>query len=178
MELLSNDENSVRIRKYSNRLTMAGRAVIIFGLWSSLRVVILALLGMDDTFSDSFNVARDLAANVENKAAVYAIATVVVVFALVIPFLINLFIGRRAIMEGTGKKSTTVYLVVAALLLALTIFSLIYGGSEDEFYEIWIASIIVDITLCGAYIDVIYSAIRLKKCSRIAQAKEVEPHAD
>lgn len=178
MDIVSNDKNSILKRKYSNRLMMAGRAIIMFGLWSSLRVIILTWFGMDDTLKYFFDVAKHMVSeNSVDQVLMYTIAILVVVIALGVPFLINFLLGRGAIREGQGVKKSNLYIIVCAILFILTIISFFVVETEEVYLELWIATMIVDITLCIAYVDVVYSAIRLRMYDK-RRKEEVLNNAD
>ena len=124
MKYVSNDKNDIMKRKYGNRLLMAGRAIIMFGFWSSLRVVILSFFGMDDTFKDHFDMAHNMVSeNSIDKAIMYTIIIVAIIIVLGVPFLVNFLIGRSAMREGKGGKRSNFYLVVCAFLLIGTVVS-------------------------------------------------------
>lgn len=178
MDCVYNDKNSILVRKYANRLTMAGRAIIMFGLWSSLRFIILIWFGMDDTFKDTFDMAKYMVSeNSIDQVLMYTIAILVVVIALGVPFLINFLLGRSAIREGKGVKKSNLYIIVCAFLFVLTIVSFFIVETEEVYLELWIATMIVDITLCIAYFDVVYSAIRLRMYDK-RRKEEVLNNAD
>ena len=47
----------VKLRRYQNLLTLSGLGVIVFGLWSILKVFLILLLN-DDTFSEMIKAAE------------------------------------------------------------------------------------------------------------------------
>lgn len=168
MDYLVNDDNSVLQRKYSNRLKMAGRAIIIFGLWSSLQVLILYFLNQESILTLVYEALKE--EGVENSL-LYPIIIIVAIILVGIPFLINLYMGLSAMGEAKGKKKTPVYLVICVLSFIFSFVS-IFMSDFSDYLELAIASLIVDITFCIACIDVVYSAIRLRRCKKQAN-KEV-----
>lgn len=168
MDYLVNDDNSVLQRKYSNRLKMAGRAIIIFGLWSSLQVLILFFLNQESLLTLIYEALKE--EGVDNSA-LYTILIIVAILVLGIPFLINLYMGLSAMSEAKGKKKTPVYLVICVLSFIVSFVS-IFMSDLSDYLELAIASLVVDVTFCIACIDVVYSAIRLRRCKKQAK-KEV-----
>ena len=168
MDYLVNDDNSVLQRKYSNRLKMAGRAIIIFGLWSSLQVLILYFLNQESILTLVYEALKE--EGVENSL-LYPIIIIVAIILVGIPFLINLYMGLSAMGEAKGKKKTPVYLVICVLSFIFSFVS-IFMSDFSDYLELVIATLIVDITFCIACIDVVYSAIRLRRCKKQAK-KEV-----
>ena len=168
MDYLVNDDNSVLQRKYSNRLKMAGRAIIIFGLWSSLQVLILYFLNQESILTLVYEALKEK--GVENSL-LYPIIIIVAIILVGIPFLINLYMGLSAMGEAKGKKKTPVYLVICVLSFIFSFVS-IFMSDFSDYLELVIATLIVDITFCIACIDVVYSAIRLRRCKKQAK-KEV-----
>ena len=168
MDYLVNDDNSVLQRKYSNRLKMAGRAIIIFGLWSSLQVLILYFLNQESILTLVYEALKE--EGVENSL-LYPIIIIVAIILVGIPFLINLYMGLSAMGEAKGKKKIPVYLVICVLSFIFSFVS-IFMSDFSDYLELAIASLIVDVTFCIACIDVVYSAIRLRRCKKQAK-KEV-----
>ena len=109
MDYLANDDNSVLQRKYSNRLKMAGRAIIIFGLWSSLRVIILYFLNQESLLTLVYEALKEEGLD---NSYIYPLLIILAIALLGIPFLINLYMGLSAMGEAKGKKKTPVYLVI------------------------------------------------------------------
>lgn len=168
MDHLINDDNSIMKRRYSNRLKMAGRAIIIFGLWQSLQVIILFILNYDTIASE---VMEGVDADVSSINTIYVALVIAIILVVGFPFLVNLYMGLSAMGEAKGKKKTPVYLVICALSFIFSLSS-IFLSNKDNYIELVIASLIVDITFCIACIDVIYSSIRLRKYRKIKE-KEV-----
>ena len=172
MDYLANDDNSVLQRKYSNRLKMAGRAIIIFGLWSSLRVLILYFLNQESFLTLVYEALKEaLKEEGLDNSYIYPLLIVLAIVLVGIPFLINLYMGLSAMGEAKGKKKTPVYLVICVLSFIVSLVS-IFMSDLSDYLELAIAALIVDITFCIACIDVVYSAIRLRRCKRQAK-KEV-----
>ena len=168
MDYLANDDNSVLQRKYSNRLKMAGRAIIIFGLWSSLRVLILYFLNQESLLTLVYEALKEEGLD---NSYIYPLLIILAIVLVGIPFLINLYMGLSAMGEAKGKKKTPVYLVICVLSFIVSLVS-IFMSDLSDYLELAIAALIVDITFCIACIDVVYSAIRLRRCKKQAK-KEV-----
>ena len=136
MDYLVNDDNSVLQRKYSNRLKMAGRAIIIFGLWSSLQVLILYFLNQESILTLVYEALKE--EGVENSL-LYPIIIIVAIILVGIPFLINLYMGLSAMGEAKGKKKTPVYLVICVLSFIFSFVS-IFMSDFSDYLELAIAN--------------------------------------
>ena len=164
---IANDENSIAVRKYASRLTMAGRAMIIFGLWSSLRIILIVILNMNEVFQKALD-AEQLVGSA--RTAVYAMSIVLIIIILIIPFLFNLYLGRRAMREAKGGKKSTVYLVWTGIFVVAVFSSMLFVDGEG-ISLLGVAANIVDLTLCIAGIDIIYSAIRLRQYKKLTEGE-------
>ena len=121
------------LRKSYRSLMICGKALIIFGAWTALRVILSMLLG--DHNLQSFvkkNVLAAEAADADLMNAVVLFLFVVVLIICLISFLINYIAGHGAYVEGKTRKKGTVYIIVTFLLLLLTGFGIADVFLEDE----------------------------------------------
>ena len=153
-----NDEDSVKKRLYGDRLVLSGRALIILGIWSSIKAIIIFYLALPQIaeFVDEGDIMTD---EIVRNVKLIMMAIFVVIVAIV--FLFHLFIGRSAMKNGYGKKRTTFYLVLTVLVIISTIASDVQIVM-DGFDIIDLASMVVDLTVVYACCDILYSAIKLR----------------
>ena len=153
-----NDEDSVKKRLYGDRLVLSGRALIILGIWSSIKAIILfylALPQISEFVTEGDIVPEEIVRNVK----LILMAIFVIIVAIV--FLFHLYIGRSAMKNGYGKKRTTFYLVLTVIVIISTIASdvqIVMEGLDI----IDLASMVVDLTVVYACCDILYSAIKLR----------------
>ena len=153
-----NDEDSVKKRLYGDRLVLSGRALIILGIWSSIKAIILfylALPQISEFVTEGDIVPEEIVRNVK------LILMAIFVILIAIVFLFHLYIGRSAMKNGYGKKRTTFYLVLTVIAIISTIASdvqIVMEGLDI----IDLASMVVDFTVVYACCDILYSAIKLR----------------
>ena len=153
-----NDEDSVKKRLYGDRLVLSGRALIILGIWSSIKAIIifyLALPQISEFVTEGDIVPEEIVRNVK------LILMAIFVILIAIVFLFHLYIGRSAMKNGYGKKRTTFYLVLTVIVIISTIASdvqIVMEGLDI----IDLASMVVDFTVVYACCDILYSAIKLR----------------
>ncbi len=153
-----NDEDNVKKRLYGDRLVLSGRALIILGIWSSIKAIILfylALPQITEFVTEGDTMPEEIARNVK------LILMAIFVILIAIVFLFHLYIGRSAMKNGYGKKRTTFYLVLTVIVIISTIVSdvqIVMEGLDI----IDLASMVVDLTVVYACCDILYSAIKLR----------------
>ena len=157
-----NDEDSVKKRLYGDRLVLSGRALIILGIWSSIKAIILfylALPQISEFVTEGDIVPEEIVRNVK------LILMAIFIILIAIVFLFHLYIGRSAMKNGYGKKRTTFYLVLTVIVIISTIASdvqIVMEGLDI----IDLASMVVDLTVVYACCDILYSAIKLRKIEK------------
>ena len=152
-----------RIRRHQISLEIAGKGVILFGLWTLVRSVLTVTLA-GDTIPELLGGGKELSA--VPRSALYLGYLLIAVFDV----LLRLFVGLSGISEAKGKKVRYVYLVVAVLMVisALMDFRLriIAFQWKQAFSVSTIVQWIVDITSIITTIHLIVSGIALKKLKK------------
>ena len=101
------------LRKQQNLLVDAGTGVILFAVWSVVKVNLylgLSLFPMEQLYEVAAEVGL-------SEKFFLAFLVTILVGILLWQFGIRLYIGLSAAAEGKGKNKSWMYLVVAALLL-------------------------------------------------------------
>lgn len=153
-----NDEDSVKKRLYGDRLVLSGRALIILGIWSSIKAIVIFYLALPQIMEFVIE-GEVMPEEIVRNVKLILMAIFVVIVAIV--FLFHLYIGRSAMKNGYGKKRTTFYLVLTVIAIISTIFSDVRIVMEG-FDIIDLASMVVDLTVVYACCDILYSAIKLR----------------
>lgn len=154
-----------KIRKQQSILISSGTAVILFGVWSIVRIVLLRFI--DTTHYISYFELDNIPDILDISAAQYAnIFMVFLVILLFIDLIIRTYIGFSAIKEGQGKyKKHITYIVVAGICAFMSICSdissVISFIKGDVTFE-WFLSVIIDISIHIATIEIVISAIKLR----------------
>jgi hypothetical protein len=146
----------IKMRRYQNLLVVSGLGVIIFGLWSVLKTILLFFLNeeeLDDYPNDPFF-----------RVILFAL----VAAALLIEFLIRLFVGLSARAEGFGKKKGYAYIVIAVLLALASLESLVLIFIEADYETIaeLVVSVIVEATSLIVTIELMVAAFTVKKLKK------------
>ena len=146
----------IKMRRYQNLLTVSGLGVIIFGLWTVLKTILLLFLQED--------MVDDLPDGLFYRVLFFTLIGGV----LLIDFLIRLFVGLSARAEGFGKKKGYGYIVVAILIAIASLASLvlIFFDTADRSVLELIVSFIVEATSMIATVELLVAAFTAKKLKK------------
>ena len=146
----------IKMRRYQNLLTVSGLGVIIFGLWTVLKTILLLFLQED--------MVDDLPDGLFYRVLFFTLIGGV----LLIDFLIRLFVGLSARAEGFGKKMGYGYIVVAILMALASLASLvmIFFDTADRSILELIVSFIVEATSMIATVELLVAAFTVKKLKK------------
>ena len=173
------------LRKSNKSLMICGKALIAFGAWTALRVILSMLLGDNNLRSFVESNAQSLEAGGDVTVdMIIVILFIVVLVVCLIAFLINYIAGHGAYVEGKTGKKGVVYIIVTVFLLILTGYGIVgtflpeeSSAAEPENQEALIdagdsgealgdsGSLLMDLTqlfLCG---DILFSVYKARKLS-------------
>ena len=146
-----------QIRRLRDMLYIAGTAVIAFGVWS------LAKIGLFLSLADK-NALQTLL-GLEKESLTVTVYVVLLAIAL-IDFGLRAYMGMSARAEGNGKKRSSFYLVVAAIV-ALANVSSLFGMEMGTSFAMspWelLISIVIEATSIAALLMVVYCSMRLRR---------------
>ena len=146
----------VKMRRYQNLLTVSGLGVIVFGLWSVLKTILLLFF------------KKELLANVPDDTLFRVILFIIIGLILLIDFLIRLYVGLSARTEGFGKKKGYAYIVFAVILALLSLTSLVmifFDSTITSITEL-VVSVIVEATSLVVVIELLVAAFTVKKLQK------------
>ncbi len=153
---LSREELERRERKYGNSLVVSGSGVIIFGVWSVLKIFEEIIIG-DVEFFDLVTAGN---ADVPKLRAIMPVVFAIIIMAVLF---IHYRVGRAAILVGREKKKKFLYLIIAALMFFSTVADFgRFFASEVELIrqdDTTIAAFFVDVAFCFALFDMFVSSI-------------------
>lgn len=165
-----------KIRRERETLFLSSLAVILFGVWGSLKVVISYLLNPEEWIK--------LASESPEPAVTSAIVIALIIGFVLLDFFFRLSIGLPGIKEsrvdGSGKRK--IYLILAVLYLVSDVISfrsIFVPSMAAEDYIVFIASgefidhlatIIIEGTSCFAVVQLIVSSLKLKRLRGAAKA--------
>lgn len=148
------------LRKYENSLSVSGLVVILFGLWSVLKLglrLVFSTLGL-------MNPTEDTIVDPEIQKGFLYLA-IAILAVLILELGLRLYIGLTARAESRGKKKTVVYLIIAVLLAAYSVYSLvalIRSFAAVDFFES-LVSVLVELSGLFALAELIFSSIKVKQ---------------
>ena len=162
------DPDRVRLRKYINLLSISGIAVIAFGIWSVLKLLIFFLLNKDIIMSE----IEELIEDTDTSTSAVLVAAIIL---MLISLTLHCIIGFSARSEARGKKKGYFYLILTAVIFILSLISFIQTSlsptSEDNLDTI-VSGGLIDLTMLFAFFEVILNSVRIKKLRKKADQEE------
>jgi len=152
-----NSSKEIRRRKYESILRITGAGVVVFGLWSFAKVMIHVLFDFE-------HVEEMAGYEFTNESKILLFVILVIIMAFDIMF--RLYICKSAINEAKGKKTSSLYLVFSILIVIVTIGLSPSYFTDYEFDLEMIAGIITDVTSVIITVELICSAILIKRCKK------------
>lgn len=152
------------IRKQQNILVCSGVAMILFGLWSILRLTLMRFV--DPEHFVNFFSTPDMPSTPEFMNFILVVALVLLLFDLIL----RVYIGSSAIKDGLGMLRTKItYIIVAIICLVFAIVSdvtsIISLFYNDFSFEFFLASII-DMSIHIATLEIVIAAIKIRKLTK------------
>ena len=145
-----------KMRRYQNLLTVSGLGVIIFGLWSVLKTILLLFM------------KEGILSEIPDDTFVHVMFFLILGGILLIDVLIRLYVGLSARAEGFGKKKGYGYVVIAILMALASMTSLVlifFDTNEQSLWEL-IVSVIVEATSLVVTIELLVAAFTVKKLKK------------
>ena len=104
MNFIDNDPKQVAIRKYQNTLIVVGSGIILFGVWTVVKMMGSFFLLKDETVAALRGFGGAAMDDIPDEAVFYISLVAVLVIMLVI-LAIRTYVGLSAISEGRGQKN-------------------------------------------------------------------------
>ena len=145
-----------KMRRYQNLLTVSGLGVIIFGLWSVLKTILLLFM------------KEGILSEIPDDTLVRVMFFLILGGILLVDVLIRLYVGLSARAEGFGKKKGYGYVVIAILMALASLTSLVlifFDSNEQSIWEL-IVSVIVEATSLVVTIELLVAAFTVKKLKK------------
>ena len=145
-----------KMRRYQNLLTVSGLGVIICGLWSCLKTILLLFL--------QDGLLKDLPEETLYRVIFFAILGGL----LLIDVLLRLYVGLSARAEGFGKKKGYAYIVLAILLAIFSLISVVmlFMDMKETSISELVVSVIFEATSLIATIELLVAAFTVKKLKK------------
>ena len=178
---LAQQAEKMRLRKDENTLTVVGSGVILFGVWTVVKMVLqeinrfpefMAELGADELGFEETGLA-DL--GLDPNLLAMAVAFTVVIIVYLMDLGLRVFVGLSARAEGRGRPQGRLYLILAGLLLVLSGLSfvsyVITYFSHSEYVVDADAAILVELTSFITLLQMIISAVRVRRARRMEKKR-------
>lgn len=166
---ITTNKYATKERRVSDILVSSGTGVIFFGLWSVVKTILQIILSQQSIAS--FANVEDVALDGTFDATTYVIISAILAFVMLgIDLGLRLYAGLSARADGRGKKKSIAYIIVAFVLIALGVISVVSTIISVSYLEGTIidkvVTLIVDITALLALVELVISGIRLKRIRR------------
>ncbi len=178
---LAQQAGKMRLRRDENTLTVVGSGVILFGVWTVVKMVLqeinrfpefMAELGVDELGFEETGLA-DL--GLDPNLLAMAVAFTVVIIVYLMDLGLRVFVGLSARAEGRGRPQGRLYLILAGLLLVLSGLSfvsyVITYFSHSEYVVDADAAILVELTSFITLLQMIISAVRVRRARRMEKER-------
>ena len=178
---VAQQKEKMRLRRDENTLTVVGSGVILFGVWTVVKMVLqeinrfpefMAELGVDELGFEETGLA-DMGLDPKLLATVVAFMVVIIVFLM--DLALRVFVGLSAKAEGRGRPQGRLYLILAGLLLVLSGLSfvsyVITYFSHSEYVVDADAAILVELTSFITLLQMIISAVRVRRARRMEKER-------
>lgn len=151
----------VEIRRRRQTLYYSGRAFIIFGVWSVIKIFVGLYLDPIDWVQLFGQLDVDIS-GVEQEFNLILYLTMGIFASIAI--LLRLYIGLSAIGEGKGKKKRIFYVIFAVVYFFVILLSYI-PSSDDADYLIGsiLTTVILDVTSLISLVAIIINSYKLRK---------------
>lgn len=178
---LAQQAGKMRLRRDENTLTVVGSGVILFGVWTVVKMVLqeinrfpefMAELGVDELEFEETGLA-DMGLDPNLLAMAVAFTVVIIVFLM--DLALRVFVGLSARAEGRGRPQGRLYLILAGMLLVLSGLSfvsyVITYFSHSEYVVDADAAILVELTSFITLLQMIISAVRVRRARRMEKKR-------
>ena len=178
---VAQQKEKMRLRRDENTLTVVGSGVILFGVWTVVKMVLqeinrfpefMAELGADELGFEETGLA-DMGLDPKLLATVVAFTVVIIVYLMDLG--LRVFVGLSARAEGRGRPQGRLYLILAGLLLVLSGLSfvsyVITYFSHSEYVVDADAAILVELTSFITLLQMIISAVRVRRARRMEKER-------
>lgn len=161
---------TAKIRRCETTLMTLGLAVIAFGVWNVMKMVIRFLLD----YSDSSAAASDVDAESARFTMIFVFVVAIVVVS--IDAALRIAIGILARKEGRGKEVGVLYLVLSVIAVAISAVMFVFDiqsapGDANQFIDI-VADVMIDTTSAVTLVALIVTSIKLKTLKKRIGEKE------
>ena len=167
------------LRRYENTLVIVGTGVIMYGIWSVAKSLFLILQDSSGIIGEFYTSLEERRMSPPEMFMVNVILYSMIGAVLAADIALRLYVGRSARDEGLGKKDKGYgYIVIAGLMTGMTLLSVVISaagfrnGIVINDIEEFIITAIVELTSAITLIEMILSALKVKKLRKEKRMRE------
>lgn len=169
MQFVNNEPEQIEIRKSQNTLIVVGSGIVLFSIWSAVKMVGMLFLLRKETVDALLEKVGPVEGLSDN--AIFLIFFVMTVLVMGLILGIRVFVGLSAVAEGRGKRRGLLYILIAAVMIIGNIWFFCVGFFTMEAPERFgaltrdqsISTMIIDVTSMIMLAHMVIAALRIRK---------------
>ena len=177
---IDNSEETIRLRRSQNTLINVGAGIILFGIWSAIKLYSMTFLRRETSLKELKETAADDALEGISDRTLLITAFVIITLAVLFEIGIRLYVGLSAMAEGRGKRTGKLYIIVTYLFILYSMTSIVFyfiagfnGQYSTENGEtLPLASVIIEFTNMLMMIQMVISAHIVRSYKKRARREE------
>lgn len=170
MDCINNDPKHIAIRKTQNTLIVVGSGIVLFGIWTAVKMLGSFFLLKEETIA-AMRMLGGEGMDELSDTAVFYITLVMVMLVMLVILAIRTYVGLSAISEGRGKKSRILYIPIAVIMIIFGIISFYTSfttvedlGTYGAFSkDTTMSGLIIELTSVIMLTEMVVSAVRIKR---------------
>ena len=164
-----NSEREIELRKYQSIMTSVGAGIMMFAVWSFIRMFLLFIINGAAVYQYFIRIAGDEIKPGEAAAYITFVYTILAVFT-VVSLICQVYVGSCAVAEGRGRiKRRHLYIVFAVIMIISSAVSIcmiiaeLITGTDTDVPEEFRTSAVVEFTLMVMLIEMVYASFKVRK---------------
>ena len=170
--MINNSKEQLEIRKAENTLIVVGMGVMIFSVWSAIKILGTMIVRKDGVL----DFIQSTMAENQVISDYFVYVAFIIIFGIFLAFGVaaQLFVGLSAISEGRGRTAGRLYPVLTVLFILANTMSAVsavrglFSEQETEFVmqDVSLASVVIEVTSLIMLIEMLASSIKLRRYRR------------
>ena len=170
--MINNSKEQLEIRKAENTLIVVGMGVMIFSVWSAIKILGTMIVRKDGVLGF---IQSTMAEN-QVISDYFVYVAFIIIFGIFLAFgvAVQLFVGFSAVSEGRRRTAgrlypvLTVILIIANTMSAVNVVQGLLLGQQDEvvMQDVSLASVVIEVTSLIMLIEMFASTIKLRRYRR------------
>jgi hypothetical protein len=171
LEFVNNEPEQIEIRKSQNTLIVVGSGIVLFSIWSMVKMMGLLVLLKKETVNELIEKVGTIEGVSEDT--LFWIFFAIILFFMAFALAIRVFVGLSAVAEGRGKRRGLLYILIAVIMMIgdICFFCVGFFMTEEEQFgalarDQSISTLIIDVTSLIMLTQMVISALRIRKFTR------------